>query len=157
MPRALARTHPRWKSPYRAGLAQIAVLAVIVGGFAIAGLDPLLNLSTAMTGFGAVGLLSLMALTSASIAVLLWNRGIRGIAATVCPVLAAVGLAIATVLSISNYPDLTGSDSAVINALPWLHVPIVLGGLAVAIWLQRKRPAVYARLGSTRVEGPEVP
>ncbi|WP_320669799.1 APC family permease [Patulibacter defluvii] len=153
MPAPLARTHPRFGSPYRAGLAQIAIVVVIVGGFAIADLDPLLNLSTAMTGFGAVGLLALMATTSVAIAALLWRKGRRGWAATACPAIAAVGLGAATVLSITNYPQLTGSDSSVINALPWLHVPLVLAGLAIAHRIRTRRPAVYAQLGATRVEG----
>ena len=43
MPAPLGRTHPRFGSPYVAGLTQIAILCAIVFGFAIPRLDPLLN------------------------------------------------------------------------------------------------------------------
>jgi amino acid transporter len=152
MPAPLARTHPKYGSPHIAGMTQIAILSLIVGGFAIAGLDPLLNLSTAMTGFGAVGLLGLMCITSVAIGVLFWRRGLKGWAYTVCPAIAAVGLGIATILSLANYASLTGSASAVINALPWIHVPLLIVGAAIGIYVRKNRPDVYARMGKTSVE-----
>lgn len=153
LPAPLARTHPRYDSPYVAGMVQVAVMAVIVFGFAIAGLDPLLTLSTAMTGFGAVALMALLAVTSLSVGAFFWKRGERTLATVVAPVLAAAGLAAATVLALVNYPSLTGSTSDVINALPWLYVPLVAVGLGVAFWMRATRPEVYARMGATRVEG----
>jgi amino acid transporter len=153
LPPVLARTHPRWHSPYIAGLFQIALLAAIVFGFAIAGLDPLTNLSTAMTGFGAVGLMALLAVTSLAVLLFFWRRGERGWAVTIAPALATAGLTAATVLAITNYPMLTGSTSDVINKLPWLHLIWIVGGLGVALWLRRRRPEIYERMGSTRVDG----
>jgi amino acid transporter len=151
LPTPLGRTHPKWGSPYVAGMTQMTFLVLIVAGFAIAGLDPLLTLATAMTGFGAVGLLALMSVTSVAIGTLFWHHGMKGWAYTVCPAIAALGLAAATVLSLTNYSSLTGSTSDVINALPWLHIAIVLIALGVAYWTKKNRPEVYARVGSTRV------
>jgi amino acid transporter len=153
LPAALAKTHPRHKSPYVAGLVQVTILALIVAGFAIAGLDPLTNLSTAMTGFGAVGLMALLAVTSLAVLAFFWRRGERGWAVTVAPVLATAGLAAATVLALVNYPSLTGSTSDVINKLPWLHLVTIAAGIGVALWMRANRPARYAAMGTTRVDG----
>jgi amino acid transporter len=152
MPAPLGRTHPRFGSPYIAGLTQIAILCAIVFGFAIAGLDPLLNLATAMTGVGAVGLMSLLVVTSAAIAVFFTRRGEVGAATVAAPVVATVVIGIATVLALTNYPSLTGSTSDVINSLPWLYVPIVAGGIAVALAARSRDPQRYARMGATRVD-----
>ena len=152
MPAQLGRTHPRFGSPYVAGLTQITILCAIVFGFAIAGLDPLLNLATAMTGFGAVGLMSLLVATSVAIAVFFVRRGEIGMATVVAPIVAAVLIGIATVLALTNYSSLTGSTSDVINALPWLYVPVVAIGIGVALHARSRDPGRYARMGSTRVE-----
>lgn len=151
LPSVLARTHPRYGSPYAAGLLQVAVLAAFVFGFAAAGLDPLLNLATAMTGFGAVGLEALLTLTSFAIAVFFWRRGSRSVAEVVAPVLAGIGLGVATVLSLKNYPSLTGSTSEVINTLPWLHVPVVVIGVAVALWFRATDTRRYEAMGHTSI------
>jgi amino acid transporter len=152
LPAAMARTHPRWGSPYVAGFAQVAVLALLVFGFAVAGLDPLLNLSTSLTGFGAVGLESLLTLTSVAIAVFFFKQGRRDLAHVVAPAVAAVALAVATVLSFLNYPSLTGSTSSVINSLPWLHLVTLAVGLGIAFVARRRDPARYARMGSNPVD-----
>ncbi len=152
LPAALARTHPRFGSPYVAGFTQVAVLAVMVFGFAAAGLDPLLNLSTSLTGLGAVGLESLLTLTSAAVAVFFYRRGERGFGHVVAPAVAAVALAVATSLSLLNYSSLTGSPSPVINSLPWLHPVVVAVGLAVALRVRARDRARYERMGRTSVD-----
>lgn len=152
LPAALARTHPRFGSPYVAGFVQVAVLAVMVFGFAVAGLDPLLNLSTSLTGLGAVGLESLLTLTSVAVAVFFYRRGERGPGHVLAPVVAAVVLAVATSLSFVNYSSLTGSPSPVINSLPWLHLLVVAVGLGVALWARARDRDRYERMGRTRVD-----
>ena len=147
MPAPLGRTHPRFGSPYVAGLAQIAILCAIVFGFAIAGLDPLLNLATAMTGLGAVGLMSLLVATSVAIAVFFIRRGEIGPATVVAPVVAAVAIGIATVLALTNYPSLTAARRT--SSLP-----------ALAVRADRRRRdrcrtvRPVARSGALRADGP---
>lgn len=153
LPAPLGRTHPRFASPHVASLVQWTLLVAIVAGFAIAGLDPLTNLSTAMTGFGAVGLMAMLAVTSLAILAFFWKRGERGWAVTVAPIVATAGLAVSTVLALVNYPSLTGSTSSVINNLPWLHLITIALGIGIALRMRARKPAVYAAMGSTRVEG----
>ncbi|MDP5182532.1 APC family permease [Blastococcus sp. BMG 814] len=155
LPAPLARTHPRYGSPYVAGISQVVVLAVLVFGFALAGLDPLLNLATAMTGFGAVGLESLLTLTSLAIVVFFWRQGRRDFGHVIAPAIASVALAVATILSFVNYQFLTGSDSSIINSLPWLHLVTLVVGLALAFLVRRRDPERYSRMGSTPVEEKE--
>jgi amino acid transporter len=152
LPRALGRTHPRYQSPYVAGMTQIAILSIIVFGFAIGGLDPLLNLATAMTGFGAVALMSLLAATSLAVAVFFYRRGEVTAAKVLAPIVAAVLLAIATVIALANYPSLTGSTSGFINSLPWFHLLVIALGLGVAFRVRATDPKRYAAMGATRVD-----
>lgn len=62
------------------------------------------------------------------------------------PGLGALALAGIVTLAIVNFPDLAGSRSPVIGALPWLLLVAVVGGLGTAAWLRSNRPQVYAGL-----------
>jgi hypothetical protein len=49
----------------------------------------------------------------------------------VAPALAAIGLLIAVFLIVDNYALLTGSESAIVNGLPWLLVAVAVIGFIV--------------------------
>ena len=66
--------------------------------------------------------------------------------------LAGLLLAIATCLSLANYSALTGTDSVLVNNLPFLFLVVVIAGYLHGSWLKRNRPSVYLKVGSTRVE-----
>jgi amino acid transporter len=152
MPRALTAVHPRFASPTTAGFVSIGVMAVIVAGFAIVGLDPLTTLSSSMSGFGAVGLLILVTATSAAVAVFFWRRRQIGWRYTVAPVLATVGLGIATFFALKNYESITGTSSTVINSLPWIHLLTIVVAVALALSARRLRPHAYESMGSTPID-----
>jgi hypothetical protein len=57
-----------------------------------------------------------------------------------------LGLAMVFVLAIANFDLVTGSPAPWIRALPYLLVPVFLGGIVYAAWLRRARPAVYRGL-----------
>ncbi len=127
----MARTIPaigdRRTSP---ASAQVTVLALIVAGFAIAGLDPLTNNSAAMTGFGAVGLMALLAITSLAVLVFFLRRGERGWAVTVAPALATAGLAARPrPCRARQLPTRPARAPNVINNLPWLHLLVIAAAL----------------------------
>lgn len=71
----------------------------------------------------------------------------------------AAGLIIAaiTYLSLANYSALTGTDMVAVNSLPLLFAILIAIGLLHGFWLRRNRPAVYASIGSTQVEGDIAP
>ncbi len=152
LPKKLATVHPRHSSPYIAGFVSFAVMALAVLVFALAGLDPLTNLSSSFTGLGAIGLISLLATTSIAILVFFWRSGRRGWGYTVAPAFASVALISGVVLALLNYDAITGTDSWLINALPVVYVPVVIVGVFLALHARRTRPAAYESMGATRVD-----
>ncbi len=153
MPEALGRIHSRHGSPYNSCLVLTVVLTMIIGLFAVAGLDPLLSLSTSLSSMGAVGLEILLAATSLSIPFYFVRRGEISIGTVWAPLAAGLIIAAITYLSLANYSALTGTDLVVVNSLPLLFAVLIAIGLLHGFWLRRNRPAVYASIGSTQVEG----
>ena len=56
-----------------------------------------------------------------------------------------------TVLSVANYPLLTGTDSPLINRLPVLLGAIAAAGMVQALILHRRHPAIFDRIGLSQV------
>ncbi|MBB3859364.1 amino acid transporter [Novosphingobium hassiacum] len=153
IPAALGRVHPVHGSPYNACRLLTVILFTIMALFAIAGLDPLLNLSTSLSSMGAVGLEILLTVTSLAIPVFFARRGEYSLGKTLAPLLSGVIIGIATVLSLANYQALTGTTLIIVNALPLLFLVTAFAGIAHGAYLRRKAPATYARVGTTQVEG----
>lgn len=153
LPAPLARTRSINGAPFNAGLPVIVVLAVVISLFALAGLDPLLSLTTALTGFGSVGLMALLTITAFAIPVFLKKRTGRSGLVSIFPFAGGLMLLTGTVLSVANYPLLTGTDSPLINRLPILLVAIGAAGMVQALILRRRRPTAFARIGSSQVAG----
>lgn len=149
LPAALGVVHPRHGSPARASLVQSGLTLVVGTLFALAGLDPYLNLATSMLGLGTLGIVLLQAAAAASVLGFFrhrrdghWWRTFLG------PLLGLAGLVTADVLLLRNYPLVTGTDSPVVNALPVVLVVAVLVGLGLAWWMRGARPDRYARLAA---------
>lgn len=153
MPPVLGSIHPRHGSPHIACLLLTAILAIIIGLFALAGLDPLLSLVTSLSSMGAVGLEILLATTSLSIPFYFARRREISISTFWAPLFAGVAITVITYLSLANYSALTGTDLALVNRLPFIFLGLVTIGLLHGLWLRKRRPEIYARVGSTHVEG----
>nr|BFD80877.1 APC family permease [Streptomyces sp. Xyl84] len=156
LPRALARVHPRHRSPYVTGAVQTVLGAAVVLVFAAAGADPYQQLLLWVNTPGMLGLLVLQLL--AALAVPLYFRRVRhreGVLRTVvAPVTAAVLLATAIVLVVAHLDLFTGA-SATVNTVLAAVVPLVfLAGLPLARWLRRNRPAVYERFAAEPAAAP---
>jgi amino acid transporter len=152
LPRQLRTLHPKHQSPVVAGSAGYVVETVIVIGFALAGLDPLTNLSSSLTGFGAVGLMLLITTTSLAVLVYFARQGIYGWAQTVAPGLSLIGFGAITYFALTNFTAITGTDSKVINGLPYLHLLTIVVAVAVALRARQERPETYANMGRTLVD-----
>lgn len=151
LPRRLAHTHPRYGSPIAASALQIAIAVVVVGAFALTGMDPLVELAAAFLGLGTLGVIVLQALASFSVIGFFWRRPDRRLWNTViAPLLGGAGLTAGAVLVIKNYSSLTGANSDVINNLWWLLPVAAVLGLLVAARLKTRHPDVYAALGRDR-------
>jgi amino acid transporter len=147
LPSWLGAVHGRHGAPHRASLVQTAITIVVVAGFAIAGLNPYLNLATTMLGLGALGIVILQA--AAALSVLGFFRGHQhrhwwrtGLA----PLLGLAGLVAATALLLLKFSLVTGSTSTLVNLLPWLMVVATVGGVGYALWMKAARPERYAGL-----------
>ena len=139
LPRALSRTHPKYGSPIGGSAAQLALTAIVVIAFALAGQDPYLVMGIGLYGVGVIGIVTLQALTSfAVIRFFIKERtGESRLATFVAPLLGGIGLTAGVVLMAMNYGTLTGSTIAWINALPWLLVAAAGAGALVAIVRRR--------------------
>ncbi|MYW01405.1 APC family permease, partial [Streptomyces sp. SID3343] len=140
-----------------AGGVQIAVAAVVIGAFALAGADPLLTLSTSTVGLATLALLLLQTAVAVSVIVFFHKRGHRSPSLYVFSGLGAAGLATVTGLATTNYSTLTGSDSTAVNSLPWALPAVIVLGVAYALVLRRHRPAIYAAIAAsdTKPAAPE--
>jgi amino acid transporter len=157
IPEALGRVHPVHGSPYNACKLLTAVLGTIIALFAIAGLDPLLNLSTSLSSMGAVGLEILLTVTSLAIPIFFARRGEYSLGKTLAPLLSGVIIGAATILSLANYQALTGTTLVIVNSLPFLFLITTFAGIAHGAYLRRKAPQTYDRVGTTQVEGDVAP
>ncbi|MEU7697741.1 APC family permease [Streptomyces sp. NPDC039028] len=150
LPAALGRIHPRHRSPYVAGLAQTALGAVVVLGFAAAGADPYTQLLLWVNTPGMLGLMALMLL--AALAVVRYFRRVPhregALRTLVAPVTAAVLLAVAIWLVASKVALFTGASPTVNTVLVAVVPAVLVLGLLLAHRLRRTRPEVYARFAA---------
>ncbi|MFI6004066.1 APC family permease [Streptomyces sp. NPDC051366] len=157
LPAALGRIHPRHRSPHLAGLAQTALGAVVVLGFALAGADPYQQLLLWVNTPGMIGLMALMLL--AAIAVPVYFRRIAHTEGpwrtVVAPVAAAVLLAVAIVLVVSKVGLFTMASTTVNTVLVALVPAVFLAGLGLARRLETRRPETYARFAAEPAEPAE--
>ncbi|WP_410599236.1 APC family permease [Amycolatopsis sp. lyj-90] len=149
LPRLLGKTDPRNGAPRYASIVQLAFGSLVAVAFRLAGLDPVADLTASMTGFGTLGILTLQLFAAVAILVHFRRTRDRRIVKTLlAPGLGAVGLGLIVTLAILNFPTLAGSSNGVVPLLPWLLLIVALAGLALAVWLRRFRPSVYAALES---------
>lgn len=149
LPAALGVVHPRHQSPHRASVVQTMAVVVVVAVFAVSGLHPYVNLATTMLGVGTLGIILLQATAAISVIVFFARRPDRHWWRTgLAPLAGAVGLITALVLLLANFPLLTGTESALVNATPWLLVFAVAGGLGYAAWLRAARGDRYAGIAA---------
>ncbi len=148
LPIAFGRTR-RSGSPWVAGLAQTILALVIVGGFALAGADPFLQLLIWVNTPGVVGVVILQLLASvAVIAFFVRNRTLeRRWFVLPAAALATILLTLFTVLIVVNIDSLTGAG-AVVNTVILVVVPVAfLIGVVLAVVYKRTRPTTYERIG----------
>lgn len=146
LPFALARTRSSG-APQLAGIVQAAFAAVVAGLFALAGLDPILNLVPAMLGFGTLAVIVLQALAALSIVVFFRRRGDRRWWSTlIAPGIGFLALSVIVVLAVVNFDIVAGSSEPAIRLMPLLLVAAVIGGIGYGAYLRRRKPAIYSGL-----------
>ncbi len=147
LPPVLGRFHPRRYSPYVASMTQSGINAIVVLAFAVAGLDPYLNLATSMIGLSTLGIVALQAVAAISIIVFFWRRHeVDPWRTVLAPLIGAAGLLVAAWLLTVNYSTLTGTSSPWIDGLPLTLIVVAVAGVAYALWLRRRSPGIYREL-----------
>jgi len=160
-PKALGRTHPRWKSPHIASLTQTAVAAVIIGLFAIftGSNDPTsqayLQLYGLMAVMGVIIILSVQAVVSLGVLVY-YERYHKDEAnwwrTRLAPVLAFISQAYVVYLLFTNI-DFLGGGYGYANILGPIDAVVVALGIAAAFYFKRRMPAKYEQAGRLINEG----
>ena len=153
LPSGLSRVGARSGGPVAGSVSQSLLAAVVMLVFVLTGSDPILQFFTWLSGVAALGVVLLMAGTSAAVVgffrtrprqATLWQRLVAPAAATA--VLFAIVL-----LVIVNFDSLLGTDPT--SPLRWILPGLVLlsavAGAAWGVYLKVRKPAVYDGIGRT--------
>lgn len=159
LPPTFGRVSARTGAPATGSLTQSIIALVVVGAFAIADADPVLDLFTWLTNTGALGVIALMAVVSVAVVAYFRRQpdhGVSPVRTVVAPIVAAVLLLIILVLGVTNFNVLiTGlidapTDSAAI-ILPLILLVSGLVGMAVAAIIRATNPERYRHIGERTV------
>lgn len=146
----LARTSAS-NIPRAASVAQSVTGLAAIGGFALAGANPMATLFFWLGTTGGFGILVLLAVTSVAV-IVFFDRDRRGEGTWVRlagPALAAIALTGIIVLAVLHYDTLLGAapGSAAAWALPASYALVAGIGVGWGLVLRARRPAVYAAIG----------
>ncbi|MEE6259064.1 APC family permease [Plantactinospora sonchi] len=151
LPGYLRRTGIRTGAPVAGSLTQTALALGVVVAFVLADRDPVFDLFTWLSGVAAVGVVLLMALTSAAVVGFFRRRPESGVNVwqrTLAPGLATVLLLGLLVVLVVDFDALLApGDSPLAWLLPGLVAIVGLLGLGWGLVLRSHRPAVYAAIG----------
>jgi amino acid transporter len=155
LPRALGRTHPRWKSPHIASITQSVIAAIIVLGFALfTGTDDpakqaYLQLYGLMAVMGVIVILGVQALVSLSILIYFRRHHedeVHWWKTMLAPALAFITQAYVVYLLFSNI-DFLGSGYGYAKWLGPIDLVVVLIGVAAAFYFKARKPEKYEQAG----------
>lgn len=152
LPASFGVTHAKFQSPHVGSLTQTICAVIVVGLFAVLGLDPILNLFTWISQIGTLGIMAMMALASASV-VAFFNRNNHGENAFVSKLAPAVAGLVMLALFIyvfANFGALTGTAGSLGFILPALVVVAGIVGLILASRLKSSNPKRFASMGENR-------
>jgi amino acid transporter len=160
-PRALGKTHPRWKSPHIASITQSVIAAIIIGLFAIfTGSDnpnsqAYLQLYGLMAVMGVVIILSVQAVVSLSVLVY-YERFHRDEVdwwkTRLAPLISFFSQAFVVYLLFTNITFLGGGYNYA-NWLGPIDAVVVIAGVGTAFYFKRFKPARYEQAGRLINEG----
>lgn len=152
LPEKLGHTHPVHKSPFVANGVQAVIAIVTVLIFALIGADPLLHLGGWLPIFCTLSIILVQALVSAAV-IRYFNRIGRKTAGDwwktmIAPLLGGIAQLVIVYLLIINLPFLAGSEELVVILIPVYVAVVFLVGLFYGLYLKRRSPERYARIGT---------
>ncbi|WP_456695678.1 APC family permease [Aeromicrobium sp. P5_D10] len=147
LPAFLAETHRTHRAPSRSSVVVTVGSVLILGALTIAGLEPVLEIYTWLSGAATLGLMVLMLLTSAAV-VAFHQRGSGDDPAwnsVVAPILSFLGLAFVVYMMLDNLDLLVGGRTAA----NWVCIGLLLAfavGAVIAAVAKTTSPGTYARI-----------
>ena len=152
LPAAFGATHDTHQSPHIGSVAQTIGAVIMVGIFAVLGLDPIAQMFTWISQVGTLGVLGMMTITSlAVIAFFRNNAGGSALTTLILPAVSGLIMAALFVYIFVNFGDLTGTTGGALGwILPALIPLAALVGYLIASGLKSSNPADFARLGQNR-------
>lgn len=153
LPDQLGQTHAEFQSPYIGSMIQTAIAVVVIGIFALNGMDPVLQLFTWLTQLGTLGVLGLMGLVS--FAVIGFFRKTAGhgesaLATRILPLVSGVAMVLLFVVIFAQFGAMTGAQGWLGVALPALVPAAGLLGLLLAWNLKNRDSIRFGKLGGHR-------
>jgi len=137
-------------APRSGSLIQSGIALLVFGGFAAAGLDPLTTLFTWLSALAAIGVMTLMILTSMAVVGFFGRRQHlqEGLwARVVAPVLGVAALLAILVTTVLNLGSLMGPVGALVWVIPGIVVLSVVAGVTWGALLRASRPEVFGQVG----------
>lgn len=146
----LARTHGVHQSPHIAGRVQSLAALVCMGAFAAFGQDPYLVIYSWMAALSTIGMIAVQVLASLAVIGFFWKdrRGTSLWQRLLAPAASTLCLAGCLALVIDNLALMSGSDSWVVRAFPYLVLAAGIAGGLCALRLKRAHPARYRSMGT---------
>src|SRR5579859_7297426 len=162
MPKALGRTHPKWKSPHVASVTQSVIAAFIIALFAIftGTNDPntqaYVQVYGLMAVMGVIIILSVQALVSLAILVYYerYHRDeVHWFKTRLAPLISFFSQAYVVYLLFTNIGFLGASSYSYAYWLGPIDLVVVLLGVGAAFYFKRSKPAKYEQAGRLINEG----
>lgn len=161
LPRALGRTHRRFKTPHVASFVQTGASAIIVLLFAYFGGTDNPNTQAYGELYGLMALMGtiiiLVAQAVVSIAIIAYFHrehpaDRHWLTTVLAPALAFVSQAAVVYLCLTNM-DFLGGGFSFATWIPWIDLAVLVLGVAGALVLKRTDPARYEQIGRMIYEG----
>jgi amino acid transporter len=153
LPNALAATGRGRQagSPVGGSLLQTGIAALVVVAFAVSGADPIATLFAWFSTLGALGLLSLLVITSVAAMVYLPGRGPEAETAWRRRIAPGLGVPAGTLVlgtMVVNVDSMLGAGpgSRLPYVIPAVIVVVAAAGIAWALYLRSARPDVYNKI-----------
>lgn len=154
LPQMLGRAHGSHQSPHVGSVLQSVIAASVLGIFALAGADPVLQLFAWLSNVATLCVILLMAITSVAVIGFFRRNGALGesrVRTIVLPAISCVLLIYVLVTAIRHFDVLTGASGWLADLLCSMVPLALLLGIALAARLRRVSIEHYRRLGAHTV------
>ncbi|TQF03764.1 APC family permease [Kitasatospora acidiphila] len=157
--RALGRTHPRHGSPFVASAVQSVIALALVTAFLVTGKDPYVHLYSLLALLGTMAILIVQTLCSFAVVGYFHVQGRHPetrhwLRTLVAPLVGGVAMAGVVTLLVLNLGTAAGpaASTLLFKLIPYLVIGTFLGGIGLAVYMKRRSPERYARMGRIILE-----